>query len=132
MKFKNLIARLTGKSIGNSIAENKGDGSVTLSKEQAEDMDAMAGEVETLTSENTQLKADLEAAKQEAFNATQAKDALNTKVTELEAEVKALGKQPGNMGAEVIKEGADAIEGETVVSPFAAIEAEKKKMAWPD
>lgn len=131
MKFAKLKAFLTGKKVVDTIAE-KGDGTVTLSAQQAEAVEALSGELETAQSALATANTDLETARTNATTLQSSIDAhvaqakavrtaldlpesatneeVVTAISGLKTEIATLGKQPGSMGANAGKKEGDVVE----------------------
>lgn len=131
MKFSKLKAFLTGKKVVDTIAE-KGDGTVTLSAQQAEAVEALSGELETAQSALASANTDLETARTNSTTLQTSIDAhvaqgkavrtalelpesatneeVVTAISGLKTKIVALGNQPGSMGADPGKKGSDKVE----------------------
>ncbi len=121
MKFAKLLAFFGLKNVATSVAE-KGDGTLVLTAEQAAAAESLAGELETANAALDGVRTELATAN-ENMNAAQSEiaelrtniDALNNTINEINTElgveengsaieaIRALGKQPGSMGAGITK-----------------------------
>lgn len=119
--LEKLKAFFEGKKIASTIGV-KGDGTVMLTADQAAAAESLAGELETANAALEGVRTELATAN-ENMNAAQSEiaqlrtniDALNNTINEINTElgveengsaieaIRALGKQPGSMGAGITK-----------------------------
>lgn len=145
MKFAKLLAFFGVKQVATTIAE-KGDGTVTLNADQAAAAETLAAELETATASLATVQEQLTTANTNLETMTSNRDTLQTQVDaanaslsdirkelNIEADasivdaIKAIGKQPGSLGATVTK-GKDEHDGGAADETLTSYDVEAREL----